>query len=60
MTDQMPALLVQRAPWTRAVVMLLQSLYFSRSPPPRAIIPDARPLDTFENQDSRDGNKRCI
>ena len=25
MTNQMPALLVQRAPWTRAVVMLLQS-----------------------------------
>ena len=35
--------------------MLLQSLYFSRPPPPtpptRAIIPDARPLGTFENQD---------
>ena len=31
--------------------MLLQSLYFSRLPPPRAIIPDARPLGTFENQD---------
>ena len=29
--------------------------YFSRSPPPRAtcIIPDARPLGTFENQDGR-------
>ena len=26
------------------------------SPPPvRAIIPDARPLGTFENQDTRDG-----
>ena len=24
---------------------------FSRPPPPRAIIPDARPLGTFENQD---------
>ena len=23
------------------------------SPPPRAIIPDARPLGTFENQDAR-------
>ena len=36
MTNQMPALLVQRAPWTRVAVMLLQSLYFSRplSPPP--------------------------
>ena len=32
-------------------------IYFSRPPPPhpRAIIPDARPLGTFENQDSRDG-----
>ena len=54
MTNQTPALLVQRAPWTRAVLMLLQSLYFS-PPPPRAIIPEARPLGTFENQDSRDG-----
>ena len=55
MTNQTPALLVQRAPWTRAAVMLLQSLYFSRPPPPRAtcIIPDARPLGTFENQDGR-------
>ena len=33
MTNQTPALLVQRAPWTRAAVMLLQSLYFSRPPP---------------------------
>ena len=41
MTNQMPTLLVQRAPWTRAAVMLLQSLYFSRPPlpTPRAIIP---------------------
>ena len=51
MTNQKPALLVQRAPWTRAAVMLLQSLYFSRPPPPTAIIPVARPLGTFENQD---------
>ena len=43
MTNQTPALLVQRAPWTRAAMMLLQSLYFSRPPPPTAIIPDARP-----------------
>ena len=43
MTNQTPALLVQRAPWTQATVMLLQSLYFSRPPPPTAIIPDARP-----------------
>ena len=55
MTNQTPALLVQHPPWTRAAVMLLQSLYFSRPPPPRAtcIIPDARPLGTFENQDGR-------
>ena len=51
MTNQTPALLVQRAPCTQTAVMLLQSLYFSRPPPPRAIIPDARPLGTFENQD---------
>ena len=38
MTNQKRALLVQRAQWTRAAVMLLQSLYFSRpsSPPPRS------------------------
>ena len=46
MTNQTPALLVQRAPWTQAAVMLLQSFYFSRPPPPRAIIPDARLLGT--------------
>ena len=34
MTNQTPALLVQRARWTRAAVMLLQSLYFSRPLPP--------------------------
>ena len=63
MTYQTPALLVQHAPWTRAAVMLLQSLYFSRtSPPPspRAIIPDARSLGTFENQGTRDGKTRYI
>ena len=45
-TNQTPALLVQRASWTRAAVMLLQSLYFSRPPPPRVtcIISDVRPL----------------
>ena len=53
MTNQTPALLVQRAPWTRAAVMLLQSLY-SSPPSPRAIIPDARSVGTFKNQDSRD------
>ena len=56
-----PALLVQRAPWTRAPEMLLQSLYFSRpSPPPRAIILDAHPLGTFENQDTCDGKTPYI
>ena len=51
MTNQTPALLVLCAPWTQAAVMLLQSLYFSRPPPPTAIIPEAHPLGTFENQD---------
>ena len=64
MTNQTPALLVQRAPPTRAAVMLSQSLYFYRPPPPlplpRAIIPDAHPLGTFENQESRDGKTRYI
>ena len=57
LTNQTPVLLVQCALWTRAAVMLLQSLYFSPPPPhPRAIIiPDARPLGTFKNQDSREG-----
>ena len=50
MTNQTPALQVQRGPRTRAAVMLLQSLYLSRPPPPTAIIPDACPLGTFENQ----------
>ena len=59
MTNQMPVLLVQRAEW--AALMLLQSLYFSLPPPlPTAIIPDDRPLGTFENQDSRDGKTRYI
>ena len=61
MTNQMPVLLVQHAPWTRAAVMLLQSLYFSRPHPlPRAIIPDACPLGTFENQDTRDGKTQYL
>ena len=38
LTNQKLALLVQCAPWTRP-------------PPPRAIIPNALPLGTFENQD---------
>ena len=41
MTNQTPALLVQRAPWAWAAVMLLQSLYFSSppSPPPPSYNP---------------------
>ena len=35
MTNQIAALLEQRAPWTRVALMLPQSLYFSRPPPPR-------------------------
>ena len=53
MTNQTPVLLVQHALWMQAAVMLLQCLYFSHLPPPRAIIPDACPLGTFENQDGR-------
>ena len=54
MTNQTHALRVQSAPWTRAAVMLLQSLHFSRPPPPRATIPEARPPPgTFENEDGR-------
>ena len=45
-TDQTPALLVQHTLWMRAAMILLQSLYFSHPPPPRAIIPDACPLGT--------------
>ena len=46
MTNQIPALLVQRAP--------------PPPPLPRAIIPDARPLGTSENQDTRDGKTKYI
>ena len=60
MTNQMPPLLVQRVPWTRAAVMLLQSLSFLPPPPLTAIIPDAHPRGTFENQDIRDGKTRYI
>ena len=51
LTNQTPALLVQCTPWMQVAVMLVQSLYFSRPPPTRAIIPNTRPLSTFENQD---------
>ena len=51
LTNQIPALLVQCTPWTQVAVMLVQSLYFSRPPPPRAIIPNTGPFGTFENQD---------
>ena len=53
MTNQTPVLLVKCTLWTQDAVMLWQSLYFSRPPPPRAIISDAHPLGTFENQDGR-------
>ena len=53
--------MVQRIPWTPVAVMLLQSFIFLPPPPhPRAIIPNAHPLGTFENQDSRDGKKWYI
>ena len=51
LTNQTPALLVQCTPWTQVAVMLVQSLYFSRPPPPRAIISNTHSLSTFENQD---------
>ena len=38
----------QGAVWEEA-----RKIDFSRPPPPRAIIPDARPLGTFENHDGR-------
>ena len=41
MTNQAPALLVQRAPWTRAAVMLLQSLYFCRFLPNHPLPPSS-------------------
>ena len=39
------------------------SIFLANHPPPpphRAIIPDDRPLGTFENQDSRDGKTQYI
>ena len=39
----MPALLVQRAPWMPAAVMLLQSLYFTPPPPPPSYNPQRPP-----------------
>ena len=61
MTNQTPALLVQRAPWTQAAVMFYSpSIFLAPAPPPKAIIPDARPLVTFENQDSRDSKTRYM
>ena len=43
MTNQTPALLVQHALWMGAAVTFSQSLYFSRPPPPTAIIPSPAP-----------------
>ena len=38
-----------------------KNIFLAPSPsPPRAIIPDAGPLGTFENQDTRDGKTRYI
>ena len=51
LTNQTSVLLVQRAQWRRATVILSQSLYFSLPPPPTAVIPVSRPLGTFENKD---------
>ena len=34
--------------------------FLAPTPLPRAIIRDARPLGTFENQDTRDGKTRYI
>ena len=35
-------------------------LFLLPLPPPRGIIPDARPLGTFENQNTLDGKMRYI
>ena len=35
-------------------------LFVCQPPPPPAIIPDARPFGTFENQDTRDGKTRYL
>ena len=44
------------------IIMVTVPLFFSPppSPPPRAISHDARPLGTFENQNSRDGKGPVI
>ena len=55
MTNQTPALLVQRAPWDVITVPLIPT-----PPPAPNYIPDARPLGIFENQDSRDGKTQYI
>ena len=45
------------AVWKEARKILL-SIFLVSPPPPTAIIPDARSLGTFENQDTRDGKTR--
>ena len=35
-------------------------IFLAPPSPTRTIIPDARPLGTFENQDSREGKTRYI
>ena len=49
MTNQTPALLVRT---TRSVNASCSSIFLAPLPP-RAIMPDARPLVTFESQDGR-------
>ena len=46
---------IERFAWRATILHECQN--YLGAPPPllRAIIPDARPLGTFENQDTRDG-----
>ena len=52
MTNQTPALLVHTSVNANCSDDITVPLFFS-PPPPRDIIPDARPLGIFENQDGR-------
>ena len=42
------------AVWEEARKIEGPSIFLAPPPPPRAIIPDARPLGTFGNQDTRE------
>ena len=55
MTNQTPALLVHRASWARAAVMLLLSPSIFLAPLPLELMYNLRrpPLGAFENQDGR-------